>query len=1548
MPSTMPLFRANDRRVSSALFAHAVYVGHQKWDLGEASDILVTISEELNIIVPATDSNPAVYIDIPLSSILEVSPEKLYVTDSQQITHESVIQLKDGVTYNCTLNAAGHAERHVKLTFASKKDANTLRRLLTPSNVCFSGIVAPSQSEAIDVSEPVSSDDELAAPGVPLSNNQMLMKTTSLASAIVPYELPVSTIDPSKLELIHASQCISAEHQEGPTSWMAEHKLYQRAGQSVEIAAEGMNGVRNHILVHEAIEGIDVSQTDGPNPDQTHRHYSQPRVSANASSDTRVRRAQDLNDKSHEPMAHFERSSATRLSNSLGWRTGLNDIQDTPDLYVRSPLQKFSSVEQIENERRLEGQDGQYEDLYYASPKVKDNQRRSPKTSARDDNPHQRLELPHESPGRQASIKPGPHIKLSRQLRNAEGVVESHVEQIPDDERTMSRKIHASDVKTGANSKKSRVQAPIPAKSKAVNKESKMPTLKMAQSKGKAIATEELRNTTLDNYDLPPSPLRKDSAIKIPETEKESTASVLKATKAPRSNQRRTKAAATISSKNPATLSKKGFKNNSKANGSIPNSVPNRSSGKKAHSDDEAIWDVDQADSEGNSHDLRRPRQAAKPAKSQEKRVAKIENKNKIQTQMPSDEAKVKKLAKAQIRDPIARLVKAKPAPAALSQPRSRRTAAIKANKRIQGLEESDDIVDDEDFVPPVRRSNRHASSEAAKTPGHQSVRDGGDDRSTPNTKLPKTNPSTEDLIVDSVSPDSCDKQISESLPSPKANSSPEKVDLVRNGPAVALCAAPGDTRASLQKDNPTSAVKNSIMQLPLGHGDRSHQPHQIAEEKVVPVSEARVNMVPDNVPQLKKSIAEIEPIPTRPQQENDEKQGHGHLNAMVSAGTRDQDQLNHVLTYTGDVSFDIISKPNRVDQEVVPPQAPTASMVVGDGQRSASPRLAEAVQKRQIESTTRRRDSFGAKLNAAMPELSYINAKVKSVEASRNVNVKMKGPSTPKIPQIARSAREPKATVLDQLEAKPTEDAKRENPKKYLKSAMQVDGTDEDSQSRILKPASDSKSASRVESKRKFEQASDASHKRVKLTPRERPEGVLKSREATYDAGKTPLPVISKKPLMIEFSSTGPRNQGTVSMRKSKPPEDAGTSAPGAVELRKHDVRDPTINQIEAGFAFVREAPAFPSEEIQHELNSARGDPKIARPILQQKPAECLKNVNPVASCEAVTQEHQFQKRKLAPFVDDPAPWEHEQPSKRLKRDTNTPPNAHNHHPRMLYDFSPAIVHERSQRVSSQNTRVNENGSPMPFIMIRDDDIAPEEQCSEEDDGNDALAEARLEEQIPLQDENAVLLQPLLHLRPLVSAVSAVSMSRPKTMDCQSLSNNSKQVPSSPHAPSAFGTMPPHHVYRDGEIVNAETLESIIPVKLQDPFLGASQDLQNPFMNALRRSTEAAAKRLIAGANNKRERRGVAVRSSLNMGEDPDRTLVEPKVRKRHKKVNISDSSSSSQSSSSTQALQPDESSEDESDADTETKWRRTLEPHQENMLECLLDISHVSDSIS
>ncbi|KAF6232350.1 hypothetical protein HO173_009455 [Letharia columbiana] len=456
--------------------------------------------------------------------------------------------------------------------------------------------------------------------------------------------------------------------------------------------------------------------------------------------------------------------------------------------------------------------------------------------------------------------------------------------------------------------------------------ESTKPTKNFAQSKGKANATEKPPKASFDNHDVAPSPTRADSTIKSSRNKIKATTAQLEATRVACNDQKQatpvlTKAATTTSSIGPAPRLKRTHEKKPKMNSSNHDLSTNSPSGRNVDEHNDAIWDVNLAHSEERPQILRQSRQPAKTAKKQEVRVPKTK-KNKAQTQLHSDKAKADKATKAQTQAPIARVVKAKPAPAALSQPRTRRVAAIKANRKIQGLDESDEIVDDEEIVPTLARSKRQGSSDAAKAPRNHKIGDGRDDRTTSGGKLPTAHILERDSIPDSVSPDSLDEQIPDSVSDPKADSSPEQIDLVRDAPAEASRAAPGDTRDNLQKEKQTSAAETSMILPHAGLGDHSNQRNSTSVEEIVEVSEASANLVIDNIPQQHESVTETDPAPARPQQDNHVKQGHDDLDATKPANPGDQDQVEPVLPYKDDVSLEVNSKSDNIERKVAPPSS--------------------------------------------------------------------------------------------------------------------------------------------------------------------------------------------------------------------------------------------------------------------------------------------------------------------------------------------------------------------------------------------------------------------------------------------------------------------------------------------------------------------------------------------------------------------------------------------------------------------------------------------------
>ena len=442
------------------MFAHAVFVGDRKWDLEGASDILVTISEELNVIIPANDLNVAVYIDVPLDCILEVSCEREFVTDSQKPAFGVVIQLTSEVATNCVLNATQYTEDHVALAFDSAKDATTLRRLLMPTKIRTNEVPPQRHRRVTSVSGSILSDDELAAPGPVLSNSQALMRTASLAMDIIPHGHALSTIDVSQ-----SNGLINQANTEIDVS--QNNGLINQANTEIDVS-------QSNDLINQANTEIDVSQSNGMiNQANTEIDVSQRNGlinQANTEIDvsqnnglTEVEQASEGTDVSEPGLSHEKtqhQDIQARVPNNVSSNAQVRPSQALGHRRQEliPPQKVVSFIEQVESKEGPADQDGEHNDLYDASPRARNDQRRSPRIPARDNVP-QRLDRSQESTAREASVKTGPRIKLSRQLRNADGVVEPRTVWRVGDDLATSTKNDASDVKISANNKKSKAPA---------------------------------------------------------------------------------------------------------------------------------------------------------------------------------------------------------------------------------------------------------------------------------------------------------------------------------------------------------------------------------------------------------------------------------------------------------------------------------------------------------------------------------------------------------------------------------------------------------------------------------------------------------------------------------------------------------------------------------------------------------------------------------------------------------------------------------------------------------------------------------------------------------------------------------------------------------------------------------------------------------------------------------------------------------------------------------------------------------------------------------
>ena len=477
-----------------------------------------------------------------------------------------VIRLGGGGTTNCILNATGLVEHHVALAFSSQKDANTLKTLLTRTSFRTNGFAPHPPSVATDASERILSDDELAAPGPALSNKRMLLKTAPQDHAIDFHGNAISTIDPSMLERVRSSQRASPNHQQSSSNLVSEHDEDRLIlGHGVEMAAEGIDVSQidvpqNDILVEQAIDGIDVSQIDGSSHRESIRRDVQPNISGDRSFNVRVQDSQALDNGNQNSVERSDRFRDIRPSSSLRLNTGLNTAENVVQFQARTFQMAVSSNRLVENRRGLEDQDGGHDDLYYASPKIKKGYQESPRIPANESTPGTR-EWPSETTAQRASAGKVPPVKLSRQLRNAEGLVEVHTEQTADDGLTTSMKNDAVDIKATGNNKKNRASAPGKVR-KAMHNLTEHGK-KAAQSKGKADANEEQQGNTLSR--------NKEKAANT----------LLKAKKAPRDSRKKAssvpnKASNAASSRGSASKSRDGSNSDSRVSDRFQGSLPDR------------------------------------------------------------------------------------------------------------------------------------------------------------------------------------------------------------------------------------------------------------------------------------------------------------------------------------------------------------------------------------------------------------------------------------------------------------------------------------------------------------------------------------------------------------------------------------------------------------------------------------------------------------------------------------------------------------------------------------------------------------------------------------------------------------------------------------------------------------------------------------------------------------------------------------------------------------------------------------------------------------
>ncbi|KAL8776391.1 MAG: hypothetical protein Q9213_008290 [Squamulea squamosa] len=262
----------------------------------------------------------------------------------------------------------------------------------------------------------------------------------------------------------------------------------------------------------------------------------------------------------------------------------------------------------------------------------------------------------------------------------------------------------------------------------------------------------------------------------------------------------------------------------------------------------------------------------------------------------------------------------------------------------------------------------------------------------------------------------------------------------------------------------------------------------------------------------------------------------------------------------------------------------------------------------------------------------------------------------------------------------------------------------------------------------------------------------------------------------------------------------------------------------------------------------------------------------------------------------------------------------------------------DSAQHILSQGSRVDENGSPLPSQQTRTyQSLAGRQKYLIGDDSDSENIPP------PLLDDDTTLVRAETN-EDYELELPAIRTSRGRRSERAEAirSSNSKHGPSSPTAPSVMLTnAQAHAVHSDGRLVNVRTDTVLVPATPHDPF--TRQKIQRPsgFLDRLRRKCDdvkvkegnAMTQKMVNQRRSKLASRAIY----------PDTTLVEEedirhRPRKRQKPMRASSSTSSTDTSQ--QESQSSQGSDEQSAA--MRKWRDALEPNQRDTLNILYEVSH------
>ena len=312
-----------------------------------------------------------------------------------------------------------------------------------------------------------------------------------------------------------------------------------------------------------------------------------------------------------------------------------------------------------------------------------------------------------------------------------------------------------------------------------------------------------------------------------------------------------------------------------------------------------------------------------------------------------------------------------------------------------------------------------------------------------------------------------------------------------------------------------------------------------------------------------------------------------------------------------------------------------------------------------------------------------------------------------------------------------------------------------------------------------------------------------------------------------------------------------------------------------------------------------------------------------------------QSKKRKAPDTVND-GPWNMDDLSNRKRRKgDHTKMQPLSGHSADALAVKPKIHSSTGQlhRHSSQTSRVNEQGSPMPTVYSRKVSLAIPKVMAPTPKIPNFLSDISSNgEYYNFDGEASQIPEPSV---PAALHDTLEPMAKTKAV----AGRNTKYRPSSPNAPSStIADMTAHRIQSSGQFVGIQTNDVVVPQKPQDPFGETAQNRPvSKFIEKLRKYSNE--QKVVENVDDNGRHRDRKFTTHLG-GNDPEKTLIEENL--SEDEMSSTASSSSSSSCSCESQSQADAEPSDEGSG-SDSAWNKALRDDQRDIFEKLYEISHV-----